>query len=109
MNEDAPLFADTQDLAQWVFGHFHEDERVLARALCTTSLELAEAVGLALANRDRMERIAEADDHLIRLRVQLRLALSAGYLSERQMLYAAEGVREIGKQLGGWQRKLRGR
>jgi hypothetical protein len=79
---------------------------VLARRLCTTSLELLEELTLALKDRDREARIEGADEMLVILRVQLRLAASTGLLEERQVLFALELADGIGRQLGGWRRSL---
>ncbi len=59
---------------------------------------------LALKGQMRDERLLEADERLVALRVQLRLAGALGRLSERQLLYALAGADAIGRQIGGWRR-----
>ncbi len=106
MSNRAPLFTDTFSLCEWLLQHFDRDPGVRSRTLCDNSLKLLEAVTLALKNRLREERLEEADERLITLRTQLRLAGSVGLLDERQMLFALESTDRIGRQLGGWQRAL---
>lgn len=107
MNE-APLFADALSLAGWLTGRLGDDPRELSRAICRSAQALLEQLTLALKGRDRQRRLAEADVLVIRLQTQLRLAVVAGYLTEEQMLHALERLDQIGRQLGGWRRKLDG-
>lgn len=102
----APLYADTFALCEWLVGRLGDDGRVLARTVCQTALRLLEAVALALKGRAREAHLDLADERLIALRVHLRLAGAAGYLSEEQMVHALAGADLIGRQLGGWRRSL---
>jgi len=102
----APLFADTFALCEWLLGHLDDDAGVLATALCRNALALLEAVTLALKGQMREERLLEADERLVALRVQLRLAGALGRLSDRQLLFALERADGIGRQIGGWRRAL---
>lgn len=102
----APLYVDAFALCEWLLAHFGDDARVLPRALCQTALALFEAITLGLKGRHREEQVETADEHLIRLRGQLRMAHALGYLSEAQMLYALDRADVIGRQLGGWIRSL---
>ncbi len=104
--KQAPLFADTFSLCEWLLRHLDRETSVLARALCDDALRILEAVVLALKGWSRPERIAEADECLIVLRVHLRLAGATGLLAEPQLLFALECADRIGRQLGGWQRSL---
>ena len=102
----APLYVDSFALCEWLLGHFGDDPRCLPTALCQSALALFSSVTLALKGRRRDEHLEEADEHLIRLRAQLRLAHAVNVLSETQMLYALERAEVIGRQLGGWLRSL---
>jgi Mor family transcriptional regulator len=104
--KQAPLFVDTFSLCQWLLQHLDREPSVLSRNLCETALQLLEAVTLALKGRLREERIEAADERLITLRMQLRLAGATGLLSEPQMLFALECADRIGWQIGGWQQTL---
>jgi hypothetical protein len=102
----APLYTDCLALAEWLLGHFQEDERVLPRELCTLGLALLDAVVLALKERESEAQIEQADTLLLRLRMRLRLTPALHLLEERQMLHGLERADAIGRQLGGWLRSL---
>lgn len=102
----APLYVDAFALCEWLLGRFGDDPRVLPQALCRSALALLDAVTLALKGRRRDEHVEAADEHLIILRTQLRLAEAAGYLDERQLTHALDRADGIGRQLGGWLRSL---
>lgn len=104
--KQAPLFADTFSLCEWLLQHLDREASVLARALCENALKMLEAVVMALKGWSREDRIAEADERLVLLRMHLRLAGATGLLAESQQLFALECADRIGRQLGGWQRSL---
>ena len=104
MDNRAPIFTNTYTLCQWLLEHFDDHTGVLAATLCRNALQLLEAVALALKGRQRAERLEEADERLITLRLQLRLAEATGLLDEGQCLFALSEADRIGRQLGGWQR-----
>jgi len=105
-NQVAPLYVDSFALCEWLLGHFGDDPRVLPRALCQSALALLAAITLGLKGRRREENAEIADEQLIRLRGQLRMAHALRYLSEAQMLYALDRADGIGRQLGGWMRSF---
>jgi hypothetical protein len=100
MRDPAPLFTDTYDLTAWLLAGLHEHPSSLARALCQLSLDLLDAVTEALAERDALTALDEADALLARLRLRLRLAGSIELLDERRMLHALERADGIGRQIG---------
>jgi hypothetical protein len=102
----APLYVDTFALCEWLIGRFGEDPRTLAKTICRCGLTLLEAVTLALKGRRRDEHLEIADEQLLALRTQLRLAAAAGYLTDSQVLHALDRADVIGRQLGGWLRAL---
>ncbi len=102
----APLYVDAMALAEWLLRRLGGDDDELAQRICRTSFDLAEAVTLALKGRRRDEQLEQADELLLRLRVQLRLAEKTERLSERRSLHALERADGIGRQLGGWLRSL---
>jgi hypothetical protein len=106
MRAPAPLFVDTFSLCEWLLQHLDQKPGTLPRALCDNALQLLEVVALALKNRRREARLDEADERLIVLRTQLRLAGATRLLTDSQMLFALECADRIGRQLGGWQRTL---
>jgi hypothetical protein len=102
---EAPLFVQSLDLAGWLHRHFQVPgplgERIHRRAL-----DLVEAVTLALKDFDREEQVERADVSTAQLRVLLRLALDVGQLREEQFVHVAGMLDGIGRQIGGWQRRL---
>ncbi len=106
MSQPAPLYTDAFQCAQWVLGHFDTHSSVLARSLCRHVLRLLTLVALAIKDRDRAASIEAADETLISLRCELRLAGAIGLLSDEQLLHVLGYADRIGRQLGGWQRAL---
>lgn len=102
----APLYVDTFALCEWLLGRFGDDSRTLPESLCRLGLTLLEAVTLALKGRRRDEHLEIADERLLALRVQLRLAAATGYLTDSQLMHALDRADVIGRQLGGWLRAL---
>lgn len=106
MSDPAPLFVHSFDLAVWVLGHFAERSDTLSKELCAHTLALLDQVTLALQGRERDLHLEEADATLVRVRLRLRLAEALGYLDERQLMYALGLADTIGRQIGGWQKRL---
>jgi hypothetical protein len=108
MKEPAPLFVHSFDLAHWVLGHFAERTDPLSTELCARVLALLDEVTLALQNRDRELRLDAADETLVAVRMRLRLAEALDWLDARQLMHALTLADAIGRQIGGWQRRLAG-
>jgi hypothetical protein len=103
--KEAPLFAQSLSLSQWLLQNLAVPsplrERIHAHAL-----DLLEHLTLALKGFDREEHVEQADRTAARLRVMLRLAHELGQLDEERFLFLAEQLDGIGRQIGGWQRRL---
>ena len=104
--QTAPIYADTTALCQYVLGRLGDDPRALPLALCRTAIDLHGAVVLALGGRQRPQRLESADELLVLLRAQLRLAASVGLFDDSQLVHALERADTVGRQLGGWRRAL---
>lgn len=102
----APLYAATYDLAAWVLGHLNERQDTLSAETCRMVLRLLDCVVLALKDRERLEHLDQADLILVRLRQRLRLAAGQALLDERQALHGLGRCDDIGRQIGGWLRRL---
>lgn len=102
--ERAPILADAMDLTDWILGHFDTDTSALGRMLATESLALTRAIAIALQRRERLDQLEAADEHLMGVRVALRLAESRGLLTVEQLMYAMEHTTSVGRQIGGWLR-----
>lgn len=59
-------------------------------------------VANSLRGRERLARLVEADGHLSKVRIYLRLAYDWRWLNPGQYEHAAHMVAEIGSLLGGW-------
>ncbi len=104
VSEHTPLYVDCMALCEWLLDKFDQVPGVLGPSLCRCSLELLQAVVLALKDRDRDTQIDLADEQLIRLRILLRLAVETGRLSDRQYGFVLDKVDAMGRQAGGWAR-----
>jgi len=102
----APIYVDTCSLCEWLLGRFGDDDRVLPQRICRSSLTLLDRITLALKGRRTEDQLDQADEELIALRTQLRLAAAIGALNDRQLVHALERLDTIGRQLGGWLRSL---
>ena len=109
--KEAPLFVDAYDLTSWVLGRMaakQEDSSALLRArVANTCLDLLDSVTLALKGYDTHDKVERADEAVALLRVQLRLAMDLECLERRQFLHAVERLDAIGRQIGGWLKRLR--
>ncbi len=102
----APIFTAAWDLTVWVQRHLGDSPQVVAMAAARASLDLLDALVLALKGIEREEQLAVADRDLIRLRMRLRLAHAIDLLDERQLEFLLRLTDDIGRQLGGWQKSL---
>lgn len=108
---EAPLHVRSEALAVWVLQHVGgwpaPMNTVLGRPAMEAATELVVAVSMALTfPRERPRWLAEVDRQLVRLRVLMRLARSAGLLRENSLRYAAEELRDIGRMTGGWRKRV---
>lgn len=108
--KEAPLFTAAYDLHGWLLERLEPGSAYpeVRRAVLEHSRGLLEAITLALCRFEREERVTRADEHAALLRVHMRLAADKGFLDDRQLLHAMGLVSEIGRQIGGWQKKLDG-
>ncbi len=105
---DAPLYVEAFDLASWTMERTQQwPHGNLARLVTLSASELVISVSLALtfpANRGR--HLEEADEGIVRLRTQLRLAHALGLLSRRGLRFSAGRLGVIGRMIGGWRKRL---
>lgn len=105
-NKEAPIFTAAWDLNLWVQRKLGGQSHVLADAVARESLAVLDAVVLALKGFERLDQVHLADRHLVRLRMRIRLAWETELMEERQARYLLELTDDIGRQLGGWQKRL---
>ncbi len=106
--KEAPVFIRAYDLYSWLLDRLGQTEKQpeVRRAVLRHSRTLLDAVSLALSRFDTYIRLIEADEQATLLRVHLRLARDKDLLDDRQLVYATRELRDIGRQIGGWLRRL---
>jgi hypothetical protein len=107
---ESPIFARTYDLAREtckLVEAFPRSRRaVLGRRLEEASFDLHEALAAAAKSPSPAPLLLTADVALTRYRFCLRLAQELGLLSPGRLEEIGRIVAEVGRLLGGWQRKL---
>ena len=106
--KETPLHRDTLALCGVLLEDLGESGgSILRQRLAATALAVLEDVTLAISGRDRIERLEDADSGLQLFRTHLRLAHQAGYLDEASFMEFAGQADVVGRQMGGWLKKLR--
>ena len=112
--DEMVIFAKTLLLLQWLLPQcekFPKAQRfVLTKRLQDAALDFQETLFLANAHsgRVRLGHLQDADAHLNKLRLYLRLAHEWGWLTGGQYAHVSAMVAEVGRLLGGWLRQTRG-
>jgi len=106
----SPIFVKTHDFIVWLFTHTSRFPRqyrhTLTERLENGMLQFQRCLGSALILKDE-NALAMADFELWNVRQLLRLAHDVKALSARLLEFAFKGLEEIGRLLGGWQKKNR--
>lgn len=104
---NAPLYVRAHDLAVTLARSSNAGTPTGVAALAA-AFDLVTAVSLALTfPADRAAALRAADHAVVRVRVLLRVAVDTGTLSTGAMRTLASELDQIGKMLGGWQRRQR--
>ena len=109
--KQSPIFARTHDLVLWLLQRsesFPRSQRfVLTKRVQDAALDFQEKLIEAVLGRkeDLRDRLAEADVELGKLRFYLRLCHELTWLSTGQYAHVSGMVSEVGRLLGGWQKK----
>lgn len=113
MSSEMVIFARTYDLLGWLLPkaeHFPKLYRsTVTQRLMDAVLDFQEALYEAQAfdGKIRLRHLRQADAHLNKLRLYLRLAQQWGWISPGQYEHAGRMVAEIGRLLGGWIRETK--
>ncbi len=104
----SPLYRDTFALCGVLFEETAAGSggSAVGRRLHEGALRLLDDVTLALGGFERHERLRDADAELLTLRTHLQLAYELEMLPEQSFLALAEQADAIGRQIGGWLKKL---
>ena len=108
-HSEMTIFTRTFDLLSWLLpatNNFPRAHRhTLTRRLLDAAFDLRERIEEAnVRQTDRLDRLAEADVALGRVRVYVRIAAKLGWLTAGQYEHVSLMVAEIGRLLGGWQK-----
>jgi four helix bundle protein len=109
--KQSPIFARTHDLVLWLLERcqsFPRSQRfVLTKRLQDAALDFQEKLIEASVGGDstRLARLREADVELAKLRFYLRLVHELEWLTTSQYAHVSRMAREVGRLLGGWQKK----
>lgn len=107
--QPSPIFVCTYDLLLWLLPRtlaFPRSQRgVMARRLQDAGFALHEALVDAAKGIQAGDALRRADAALTRLRTYVRLSHDLKLLSTSQYEHAARQLAEIGRLLGGWQKK----
>ena len=109
---DSPIFVKVYDLIVWLVPHtlkFPREHRfTLATRIQTCTFDLQRALLQAVkapTAAAQAEALRQADVELAELRLHLRLANDIHLIERRTFEYAARLTDEVGRLLGGWQKK----
>lgn len=111
--EDMVILTRTFDLLIWLLPRaekFPAAQRfVVTKRLTDAALDFQEALFDANAHggANRLAHLIDADAHLDKLRLYLRLAHQWRWLTAGQYQHVSAMVAEIGKLLGGWMRQTK--
>ena len=111
MSSEMVIFTRTYDLLNWLLPKSERFPKLyratVTRRLMDAALDFQEALYEAQAFDDkiRLRHLRQADAHLNKVRLYLRLAQQWGWLSMGQYEHAGRMVAEIGRLLGGWIRE----
>lgn len=108
---EMPIFSKTQDFLLWLVpltNHFPKLHRhTITKRLLDAALDFQESLLEAnnVRGRLRLDRLTIADAQLSKVRLYLRLAHGWQWINSGQYEHASRLVAELGRLLGGWQKK----
>jgi len=114
--QESPLFSKTFDLLEWLLPmtlKFPQSQRfVLAKRTQDAAFNFYEAIiaagVIAGVTPRKRQHLEQADIELQRLRLYIRLSHQLKFMSSGQYEHVSKMIVEIGKLLGGWQKKVSG-
>ena len=108
MSSEMVIFTRTYDLLNWLLPKTERFPKLyrstVTQRLMDATLNFQEALYEAQAFDDkiRLRHLRQADAHLNKVRLYLRLAHQWGWLSLGQYEHVSRMVAEVGRLLGGW-------
>ncbi|MCR4406307.1 MAG: diversity-generating retroelement protein Avd [Anaerolineae bacterium] len=108
--KESPIFTRTYDFLRWLIpltvGFPRHQRFVLAEVLQQTAIRFQEQIIEAARNPEPLSLLGQADTELAKLRLFLRLCYDLRLMSLGQYKHGTERLAEIGRLLGGWQKKM---
>ncbi len=110
----SPIFIKTYDFLLWLIPvtlKFPRSQRfLLAERLGKQALDFYDLIlDAVIEPAQQAEQLKAADKLLTKIRLYIRLSYDLQCLSQGQFEYAARRLDEIGRLIGGWQKKSKGR
>ena len=101
------------DLTRWILekiDSFPKNQRfIFGTRLADHALEVMELLVEAAYSRRKTELLSDANRKLEMLRWLMRLAKDRQVLTEKQYLFACQGLAECGRMVGGWLKQASGK
>ena len=113
MPDDMVILTRTFDLLNWLLPKSEKFPKLyratVTQRLMESALDFQEALFDAQSRRgeERLTCLLDADAHLNKLRLYLRLAHHWRWLNSGQYNHVSQMVLELGKLLGGWIKQVR--
>ena len=109
MKKQSPIFIKHYDLMMWLIPrtlNFPKSQRgVLARQIQQELFNIQKSLVVAAGETMPLASLSQADQSLTCLRTYVRLSRDLTLLSPSQFAHAGKLMGEVGRLLGGWQRK----
>ncbi len=109
--KESPIFSKTYDFLLWLLpltAKFPRQQRfVLASVLQEEGIKFQNYLIEATHSKTPLDSLESADTELDKLRTHLRMSRDLELIKPGQYEHAARMLVEIGKILGGWQRKIK--
>jgi len=110
--QESPIFSKRFDLMEWLLPmtmKFPQSQRfVLAKRTQDAAFNFYEAITAAALSSHKRQYLEQADIELQRLRLYIRLSHQLKFMSSGQYEHVSKMIVEIGRLLGGWQKKASG-
>ncbi len=110
----SPIFIKTYDFLLWLIPvtlKFPKSQRfLLAERLSKQALDFYDLILEAVTEPEQAaQHLGKADRLLTKIRLYIRLSYDLECMSQKQFEHAARSLDEIGRLMGGWQKKVSGR
>lgn len=106
MAQEMQIFKKSYDFSKWVLEHtakFPKSHRFsLSVQMEHAMLNFLACISIANKRQNKIPKLIEADEDLLKLRIFTRLSHDLKYLNTGSFEYGVKSMQEIGALLGGW-------